>query len=263
MSRGVIAATVITLLILVAIGCGDDAAEPAEILPSPNTSASELPDTNPTRQPDTSTPVPPDKPVVNVQFVGAADLSDESKSSLADVIESIQASVVQIVAGGSSGSGFIVGTNGLVVTNEHLVDNARTVRVWLTNGRSYEADVLEQDATSDLALVKIGGNQRFEAIPVGDPGRVRVGDEVLALGFPLADRIGNNLTVTRGIVSSKRTENGADLLQTDAAINPGNSGGPLVNGSGEVIGVNTSRIEETSGGRPVANIRLCRLCQRD
>ena len=86
-----------------------------------------------------------------------------------------------------------------------------------------------------------------------DPKRVRVGDEVLALGFPLADRIGSDLTV-RGIVSSKRMESGVEQFQTDAAINPGNSGGPLVNNSGEVIGVNTSRIEETSGGRPVANI---------
>ena len=203
---------------------------------------------------DTDTAMPSEKSVFNIQLVGAAALSDESKSSLADVIESIQASVVQIIAGRSSGSGFIVGKDGLVVTNEHVVENARTVRVWLTNGRSYEGDVLERDTTSDLALVKIGGNQRFEAIPVGDPGRVRVGDEVLALGFPLADRIGKELTVTRGIVSSKRTESGVQHFQTDAAINPGNSGGPLVNNSGEVIGVNTSRIEETSGGRPVANI---------
>ena len=211
-------------------------------------------DTNTPTPTDTNTPTPPDQPVVNIQFVGAADLSDESKSSLADVIESIQASVVQIIAGGSSGSGFIVGTDGLVVTNEHVVDNARTVRIWLTNGRSYEGDVLERDTTSDLALVKIGGNQQFEAITVGDPNSVRVGDEVLALGFPLADRIGNDLTVTRGIVSSKRRENGVEQFQTDAAINPGNSGGPLVNSEGEVIGVNTSRIEETSSGRPVANI---------
>ena len=203
---------------------------------------------------DTDTAMPSEEPVLNIQFVGATDLSDESKSSLADVIESIQASVVQIIAGRSSGSGFIVGKDGLVVTNEHVVNNARTVRVWLTNGRSYEGDVLERDTTSDLALVKIDGNQQFEAIPVGDPGRVRVGDEVLALGFPLADRIGKELTVTRGIVSSKRKENGVQHFQTDAAINPGNSGGPLVNNSGEVIGVNTSRIEETSGGRPVANI---------
>ena len=81
-----------------------------------------------------------------------------------------------------------------------------------------------------------------------------MGDEVLALGFPLADRIGTNLTVTRGIISSTRTVDGVELLQTDAAINPGNSGGPLVNSDGEVIGVNASRIEETEGGRPVSNI---------
>ena len=246
MSRTVVATAAITLLVLAATGCGDDAAEPAEPLPSPDTSASESPDTN--------TPAPPDKPAVNIQFVGAADLSDESKSTLADVIESIQASVVQVVVSGGSGSGFIVSEDGLVVTNEHVVDNARTVRIWLTNGRSYEGDVLERDTTSDLALIKISGNQRFDAITVGDPSGVRVGDEVLALGFPLADRIGSDMTVTRGIVSSKRTEAGVSLLQTDAAINPGNSGGPLVNSEGEVIGVNTSKIDVTSGGRPVDNI---------
>ena len=203
---------------------------------------------------DTDSPTPSEEPVSNIQLVGAADLSDESRSSLADVIESIQDSVVQIITGGSSGSGFIIRADGLVVTNEHVVGNARTVRVWLINGRSYEGEILERDVTSDLALVRIGGNQRFEALAIGDPKRVRVGDEVLALGFPLADRIGSDLTVTRGIVSSKRTEIGVEQFQTDAAINPGNSGGPLVNNSGEVIGVNTSRIEETSGGRPVANI---------
>ena len=274
----------LSMLLLVGTGCGDGGR--AESLPSPGIGSPAPSATNPPVPTDTNTPVPtatnppvpsatnppvptatnppvptatnppvpPDNPVVNVQFVGAADLSDESKSSLADVIESIQASVVQIVVGGGSGSGFIVSEDGLVVTNEHVVDNARSVRVWLTSGRSYEADVMERDTTSDLALVKIDGNQRFEAITVGNPDGVRVGDEVLALGFPLADRIGNDLTVTRGIVSSKRTEGGVEQIQTDAAINPGNSGGPLVNSSGEVIGVNTSRIEETSGGRPVANI---------
>ena len=108
----------------------------------------------------------------------------------------------------------------MIVTNDHVVANARSVRVWFTNGRSYEGDVLEQDSTADLALVKIEGNQRFDAIPIGEPDSMRVGDEALALGFPIADRIGNELTVTRGIVSSKRNVDGVDLLQTDAAINP-------------------------------------------
>ena len=83
---------------------------------------------------------------------------------------------------------------------------------------------------------------------------MRVGDEVIALGFPLVGRIGSGLTVTRGIISSNRKMDGVSLLQTDSAINPGNSGGPLVNRHGEVIGVNTFRIEETADGRPVNSI---------
>ena len=143
---------------------------------------------------------------------------------------------------------------GLVITNEHVVAGERSVGVLLTNGRRYDGDVLERDAAADLALVQIDGTVPFDAIAIGDPDGVRMGDEVLALGFPLADRIGINLTVTRGIISSTRTVAGVELLQTDAAVNPGNSGGPLVNRDGEVIGVNTSKIEETDSGRPVDNI---------
>ena len=192
--------------------------------------------------------------MLKIQFVGAADLSEGRKSSLADLIASIQEGVVQITAGSGSGSGFIIGADGLVITNEHVVAGRRDVQVWLTNGRSYQGDVVERDAIGDLALIQITGGGQFHRIPVGAPGGARVGDEVLALGFPLADRIGSNLTVTRGIVSSTRTVNGVALLQTDAAINPGNSGGTLVNLDGEVIGVNTSRVEETDSGRPVDNI---------
>lgn len=196
----------------------------------------------------------PEAAGINIQFVGAADLSGESKSSLAELIERIQGSVVQITAGSASASGFIIDANGLVVINEHVVGNRASVSVWLTNGRRYDGDVLERDATTDLALVKIDSDVSLSSIVVGDSNRLRVGDEVLALGFPVADRIGNNLTVTRGIVSSIKTLGGVDLIQTDAAINPGNSGGPLVNTDGEVIGINTSRIEETTSGRPVNSI---------
>ena len=139
-------------------------------------------------------------------------------------------------------------------TNEHVVRGQRTVGIWLTNGRRYGGEVLARDSTADLALVQIESNDRFHAIAMGNPAGVRVGDEVLALGFPLAGKIGNSLTVTRGIISSTRTVNGVNLLQTDAAINPGNSGGPLINRDGNVIGINTFRIEETTGGRPVNSI---------
>ncbi len=201
-----------------------------------------------------NSPASPDTPDPNIQFIGAADLSDESRTSLAELIERIQAGVVQITEGTSSGSGFIIDADGLIITNEHVVGGARSVGVRLTDGRFYEADVLERDATADLALVQIDSNDRFHAIAVGNPDGVRVGDEVLALGFPLAGRIGNSLTVTRGIISSTRIVDGVDLLQTDAAINPGNSGGPLVDIEGAVIGVNKSRIEETDSGRPVNSI---------
>ncbi len=203
---------------------------------------------------DHDTPSSPGASELNIRYVGAADLSDQGKSSLAEVIERVQEGVVQVTAGSGSGSGFIVDEHGVVVTNEHVVRGRREVGIWLTNGRRYQGDVLALDSTADLALVQIKGNDQFHAITVGDPAGARVGDEVLALGFPLAGKIGNSLTVTRGIISSTRTVNGVKLLQTDAAINPGNSGGPLINEYGQVIGVNAFRIEETTGGRPVNSI---------
>ena len=249
------------LLISVIAGCSNDPVKSAESPASTSTSIPTPLATNTPEPPATVAPAPPatntspptDSPALNIQFIGAADLSDESKSSLADLIESIQAGVVQITTSRGSGSGFIIASDGLVITNEHVVSNESNVGVWLTNGHRYDATVLDRDSTSDLALLKIDGG-RFQAFAVGDSDRVRMGDEVLALGFPIADTIGTNLTVTRGIISSTRTENGVRLLQTDASLNPGNSGGPLVNLNGEVIGVNSSRIEETDSGRPVTNI---------
>ena len=242
------------ILIGVIAGCSDDPSKSPEALPAPNTSTTEPPATVTPPPPAASTQAPPDRPALNIQFIGAADLSDESKSSLADLIESIQASVVQITTNSGSASGFIITADGLVITNEHVVSGESSVGVWLTSGRRYDANVLERDAISDLALLRIDGDGSFQAIAVGDSNNVRMGDEVLALGFPLADTIGTNLTVTRGIISSTRTVDGVQLLQTDAAINPGNSGGPLVGTNGEVVGVNSSRIEETDSGRPVINI---------
>ena len=215
----------IGLLILMAAGCGSD-----------------------------STTSGPAGAESNIQIIGGADLSDERKSSLAELVEKIRGGVVQITASGGNGSGFISHPDGLVVTSEHVVGGENSVGVWLTDGHRYDGTVLERDATSDLALVKIEGSQRFDALVIGHPGGARVGDEVLALGFPIADKIGTNLTVTRGIISSTRISDGVELLQTDAAMNPGNSGGPLVNSNGEVIGVNGFRIEETDAGRPVSNI---------
>ena len=191
---------------------------------------------------------------IAIRFVDGEDSSNQGESSLAEVVEGIQAGVVQVTSSNSSGSGFIIDKSGLVVTNEHVVRGQRRVGIRLTNGRRYEGDVLVRDSRSDLALVQIDSGDSFHEIAMANPSDVRVGDEVLALGFPLAGNIGISLTVTRGIVSSIRTANGVNLLQTDAAINPGNSGGPLVNRQGQVVGVNTFRIEQTAGGRHVNSI---------
>ena len=107
--------------------------------------------------------------------------------------------MIQVTTGGGGGSGFVIGSDGLVITNEHVVSGESNVNVWLTNGRRYPARVLESDAASDLALLQMTGGGRFYAMSVGGGSPVRMGDEVLALGFPVADRIGTDLTVTRGI----------------------------------------------------------------
>ncbi len=137
-------------LILLAAGCGEGTGETGEPAPSSETAP-------PT---PSAPPTPPASPTINVQFFGADDLSDESRSSLADLIAGIQAGVVQITTGSGSGSGFIVDADGLVVTNEHVVGGAARVSVWLTNGRRYDGDVLERDVTADLALVQIDGSHR-------------------------------------------------------------------------------------------------------
>jgi len=140
----------------------------------------------------------------------------------------------------STGSGFVIDPNGLIVTNAHVVDSAGTIQVRLADGRRFPATVVGRDSRVDVALLKIEGAGRLTVLPLGDSNRLRVGELVLALGNPF----GLEQSVSFGIVSRKGAPltvaaPGFDFIQTDAAINPGNSGGPLVNMSGEVIGVNS------------------------
>ena len=188
------------------------------------------------------------------------DIPDQSKASLAEVVARVQNGVVQVIAGNSAGSGFIIDESGVVVTNEHVVRGQGRVSIRLANGTRYSGEVLGEDSIADLALVQIEGSHSFDALALADPAGARVGDEVLALGFPFTGNLGHSMTVTRGIISSFRTANGVDLLQTDAAINPGNSGGPLINRDGNVMGVNTYRIEETSDRQAGNQHRFRRFC---
>lgn len=148
----------------------------------------------------------------------------------------------------SSGSGFIVTNDGYILTNNHVIEGASRIRVTLNDGRVFDTRVVGRDPDTDVAVIKIDGND-FPVVTMGDDERLRIGEWVVAIGNPL----GLNFTVTAGIVSAKGRGRGGeldlpgrgdysitDLIQTDAAINPGNSGGPLVNIRGEVIGINNA-----------------------
>jgi serine protease Do len=142
------------------------------------------------------------------------------------------------------GSGFILSSDGMVMTNAHVVDGADEVIVTLTDKREFKARIIGTDKRSDIALLKIEATG-LPAVKVGDVSRLKVGEWVMAIGSPF----GLDNTVTAGIVSAKQRDTGDYLpfIQTDVAINPGNSGGPLINMRGEVVGVN-SQIYSRSGG---------------
>ncbi|GAB5099436.1 DegQ family serine endoprotease [Caballeronia sp. HLA56] len=142
------------------------------------------------------------------------------------------------------GSGFILSTDGYVMTNAHVVDDADTIYVTLTDKREFKARLVGVDERTDVAVVKISA-ANLPAITIGDSNKVRVGEWVLAIGSPF----GLDNTVTAGIVSAKGRDTGDYLpfIQTDVAVNPGNSGGPLINMAGEVIGINSQIYSRTGG----------------
>ena len=142
------------------------------------------------------------------------------------------------------GSGFILTADGMIMTNAHVVEGADEVLVTLTDKREFKAKIIGADKRSDVAVVKIEATG-LPAVKIGDVGRLKVGEWVMAIGSPF----GLENSVTAGIVSAKQRDTGDYLpfIQTDVAINPGNSGGPLINMRGEVVGIN-SQIYSRSGG---------------
>lgn len=144
----------------------------------------------------------------------------------------------------ASGSGVIISPDGFIVTNNHVVDGASEITVTLTDRKNYKAEVIGTDPNTDLALIKIDAKD-LPAIPVGNSDDVRLGQWVLAIGYPL----NLDVTVTQGIISAKSRSIGINrqgsapveaFLQTDAAVNPGSSGGALVNTNGELVGINSA-----------------------
>jgi serine protease Do len=147
----------------------------------------------------------------------------------------------------SLGSGFIISKDGLILTNNHVVDGADEIKVKLNNGKEYKAELKGRDQKLDIALIKISTTTDLPAAELGESDAIEIGEWVMAIGNPF----GLSETVTVGIVSAKGRVIGSgpydDFIQTDASINPGNSGGPLFNAKGEVIGINTAIVAGGQG----------------
>ncbi len=169
-----------------------------------------------------------------VAAVSAApkDFDSEEKITM-EVYRSSNPAVVTIRTATSTGSGSIISSEGLVITNEHVIRDAKngSVRIINNEGKTYNGQVLTVDRKNDLALVRIASSDRFPSLPFADRESILVGQKVFAIGSPF----GLSGTLTTGILS-RVAQNGD--LQTDARLNPGNSGGPLLNSRGEIIGVN-------------------------
>lgn len=191
-----------------------------------------------------ASPFKPDSPRYKYNFI-------------ADVVEKSTPAVVYIEIVGrhpfsgrevpiSNGSGFIVSSDGLIVTNAHVVANKRGVRVKLTNGETYNATVQDVDQAADIATIKINVKNPLPTLRLGKSSDVRQGEFVVAMGSPFSLKN----TITSGIVSSAQrgskelglSNSNMDYIQTDATIDFGNSGGPLINLDGEVIGINTMKV---------------------
>ncbi len=185
-------------------------------------------------------------------------LLDAYSSAVVRVVDEVSPSVVQVRVRGvrqghaaqGSGSGSILSPDGLVLTNNHVVEGATSIELATTDARRYPARVLGRDPDTDIAVLRAETTDRLPAVRLGNSKLVRAGQIAIAIGNPL----GFESTVTAGIVSavgrSLRAQNGrliGDVIQTDAALNPGNSGGPLVNSRGEVVGVNTAVIMGAQG----------------
>ena len=165
--------------------------------------------------------------------------------TLADLVKRVEPAVVQILSSSATGTGFIITDAGLVVTNAHVIGNDTYVNVKVKGGEPIGAWLVGKDDVVDLAaLILAVREEPYPTIQIGNSDRVSRGDDVIVVGYPLGEVLRDSPTITRGIISAIGRSGVVSYLQTDAAINRGNSGGPLINYSGEVIGIVTSKIHQ-------------------
>jgi S1-C subfamily serine protease len=208
--------------------------------------------------PDSDTPFGP-APAGSGPAFGRDDerLLDAFSQTVSGVVDRIGPAVVRVEARSERsdarrgiGSGVLISPDGLVLTNSHVVQSAREMRLATADGLVLDARVLGDDPDTDLALLRVSDGRKLPFAPLGDSKRLRRGQLAIAIGNPL----GFESTVTAGVISalgrSLRASTGRrieDVIQTDAALNPGNSGGPLLSSAGEVIGINTAIIQGAQG----------------
>ncbi len=189
---------------------------------------------------------------------GDAALLNSYSRAVVDAVDAVAPAVVHVEVAGQrqgrsaqgTGSGVVVSPDGLILTNNHVIDGAQTIAVSMSDGRKFAARALGRDADTDLAVLRGETGETLPAARLANSKHVRPGQIAIAIGNPL----GFQSTVTAGIVSavgrSLRAQNGrliGDVIQTDAALNPGNSGGPLASSAAEVIGINTAMIVGAQG----------------
>jgi len=244
---------VIFLILMLSLMLGTGCAVPyIDISPAPSPSPTPTPPPPPAPPPEPINPnwVPPPTPTANQTIV---------LPSIADVVAEVKPSVVAITTEvvtfdffnrpftqQGAGSGWILDENGIIVTNNHVVKGASSITVTLDDGRTLSVDTSSvfTDSLNDLAILKVDA-QNLPALKIGDSSKLRTGDWVVAIG----NALGQGIRATEGIVSRQevsipvsQAQTLYDLIETSAAINPGNSGGPLVNLSGEVIGITSAKI---------------------
>ena len=175
--------------------------------------------------------------------VSALQAYNEAATTVAEAVRpSIVRVNVETFGGEASGTGIIVDSSGYVITNHHVIDNARSVEVVLHNGETYEAIVFVFDEDLDLAILRFDpGDTQLQVATLSNYDDITVGEPVLVIGFPFYFDLGEEISVSSGIVSAIRIidEFDQEFIQIDAPVNPGNSGDPLVNLRGEIIGINS------------------------